>query len=108
VKKLVGRRARVATGRTAEAGPAHPAEGSSDSCRAKTSTSTGASQYSGIAMNAWVTVVISRSATPPCRSAARTPSTSAAATAVPRVSTTRLSVIARAGSTCSSTGVRLA
>jgi hypothetical protein len=59
-------------------------------------------------MKAWVTVVITRSAGRPSCRAATIPSTTDTAAATPRVTTTRLSVIHRAGSTCSITGVRLA
>ena len=63
---------------------------------AKTSTSSGATQYSGMAMNDWVTAVMTLSVALPCRSPAVIPSGRDTAAARPRDRTTRLSVTARA------------
>src|SRR4029453_17775078 len=103
----MGRRARVAAGKTVEDAFAHPAEGRTASFKANTSTSNGASQYSGMAMKDWVTVVITLSVLRPCLSAAITPRGKETRAAVTRASMTRLSVVARAGITWSATGVRL-
>ena len=58
-------------------------------------------------MNAWVTAVMALSAGRPSFRAAVTPRTTEIGAATARARTTRLSVIQRAGSTWSATGVRL-
>lgn len=103
----MGRSARVTAGRTIDAGPAQPADGRKESLSANTSTSSGATQYSGMAMKDCVTVVITLSVAFPCRRPAAIPSGRDTTTARPNERTTRLSVTARAGRTWSATGVRL-
>src|SRR5699024_11444815 len=79
-------------GRTIELIPRHPADGRMSSLSANTSTSTGAIQYSGIATNAWVIVVMVVSVGLPRRTAATAPSGRARMSASSSATAARLKV----------------